>query len=99
MNIDSPAPLPATFAVTIAFAVGTALVTLALYAMSEMAGQQFAFAHGVTSWLQIGIAVAAIGAFAGLFVDALRYLANAFWRKNLRFGLKIKKLLQKNLAD
>ena len=70
-----------TFGVTLAFAIGALLVTLALYVLSVLifSGDSLL---GVDDWRRLALVLVANAAIAGLAVDLLRYAAERFWPRD-----------------
>ena len=86
------------FAVTVAFTVGSAVIVLLINVASLLFGRPVVPSWNVTSWYQLSLTLTVAAAFAGVLVDVIRYIGSMAWTRNLKFGIKFKKLLRRNLA-
>jgi hypothetical protein len=98
MTIQSAQSVQRTFAVTIAFAIGAPVLTIMLFGIAELFGGLSGLPQGAATWLEAGVRISVLAAFAGLLVDAARLMARLFWRRKIPYRLKLHKVLKSNLA-
>ena len=84
-------------AVTIAFAVGGAVITAILYGLYVF-GISLELGRGVIDWYQAGVLTVCLSALAGLIIDVLRLAAALLWRKEPKQGHSLREIVRQNLA-
>jgi hypothetical protein len=86
-----------TLAVTAAFLPASVLVTLALL-LSMPASSSAGMAAAEIGWMGVGTTIMVYACIAGLIVDGCRLIARVLWHKKPKHRLRLRKILNQNLA-
>ena len=84
-------------AVTIAFAVGGAVITAILYGLYVF-GVSLELGRGVENWYQVGVLTVGLSALAGLIIDVLRLAAALVWRTEPEQRHSFREIVRQSLA-
>ncbi|MEE4163635.1 MAG: hypothetical protein V2I25_14115 [Woeseiaceae bacterium] len=87
----------APLGVTLSFLCSGIAISVALYVAGRLGAADIAVSASVSG---LGAALAIVGycVFAGLMVDTIRLAAALLWRKKPKHRLKLRKIIEANLA-